>query len=127
MLFAAISNKVPSSKMNLVSNNYELFRAEGYRRRCIAEALSILMSFVRKKDEQLPWWGMLLAFFLAWIVTLPAGVIQAITNQQPGYDMIARFIIGNAVPHGMNIPSHSGPSFSLFFTCLCPSTGLERF
>ena len=26
MLFAAISNKVPSSKMNLVSNNYELFR-----------------------------------------------------------------------------------------------------
>ncbi|XP_063942469.1 oligopeptide transporter 3 isoform X7 [Daucus carota subsp. sativus] len=91
------------------------------------EALSILMSFVRKKDEQLPWWGMLLAFFLAWIVTLPAGVIQAITNQQPGYDMIARFIIGNAVPHGMNIPSHSGPSFSLFFTCLCPSTGLERF
>ncbi|WOG86090.1 hypothetical protein DCAR_0205288 [Daucus carota subsp. sativus] len=46
------------------------------------EALSILMSFVRKKDEQLPWWGMLLAFFLAWIVTLPAGVIQAITNQE---------------------------------------------
>ncbi|XP_017227463.1 oligopeptide transporter 2 isoform X10 [Daucus carota subsp. sativus] len=82
---------------------------------------------LQNEDEQLPWWGMLLAFFLAWIVTLPAGVIQAITNQQPGYDMIARFIIGNAVPHGMNIPSHSGPSFSLFFTCLCPSTGLERF
>ncbi|XP_063942466.1 oligopeptide transporter 3 isoform X4 [Daucus carota subsp. sativus] len=130
--------------MNLVSNNYELFRSVmNFVRRLRAivgdallrsailnlqnEALSILMSFVRKKDEQLPWWGMLLAFFLAWIVTLPAGVIQAITNQQPGYDMIARFIIGNAVPHGMNIPSHSGPSFSLFFTCLCPSTGLERF
>ncbi|XP_017227461.1 oligopeptide transporter 2 isoform X3 [Daucus carota subsp. sativus] len=132
MLFAAISNKVPSSKMNLVSNNYELFRSVmNFVRRLraiVGDALlrSAILN-LQNEDEQLPWWGMLLAFFLAWIVTLPAGVIQAITNQQPGYDMIARFIIGNAVPHGMNIPSHSGPSFSLFFTCLCPSTGLERF
>ena len=40
-----------------------------------------LISFVWKKDEQMPWWGMLLALFLDWIVTLPAGVIQATTNQ----------------------------------------------
>lgn len=44
-------------------------------------ALSLLMAFVWKEDVQLPWWGMLLAFFLAWIVTLPIGVIQATTNQ----------------------------------------------
>lgn len=44
-------------------------------------ALSLLMSFVWSKDVQLKWWGMLFAFGLAWIVTLPIGVIQATTNQ----------------------------------------------
>lgn len=44
-------------------------------------ALSLMMSFVWKKDVQLAWWGMLFAFALAWIVTLPIGVIQATTNQ----------------------------------------------
>lgn len=43
--------------------------------------LSLLMSFVWKDDVQLPWWGLLFAFALAWIVTLPIGVIQATTNQ----------------------------------------------
>ncbi|KAL0443052.1 UNVERIFIED_CONTAM: Oligopeptide transporter 3 [Sesamum latifolium] len=59
---------------------------------------SLLMSFVWKEDVQLPWWGMLFAFGLAWIVTLPIGVIQATTNQQPGYDIIAQFIIGYILP-----------------------------
>lgn len=44
-------------------------------------ALSLLMSFIWKKEVQLPWWGMLFAFGLAFIVTLPIGVIQATTNQ----------------------------------------------
>ncbi|XP_048132102.1 oligopeptide transporter 3-like isoform X2 [Rhodamnia argentea] len=48
--------------------------------------------------KQLRWWGMLFAFGLAWIVTLPIGVIQATTNQQPGYDIIAQFIIGYVLP-----------------------------
>lgn len=43
--------------------------------------LSLLMSFIWKTDVQLPWWGMIFAFGLAWIVTLPIGVIQATTNQ----------------------------------------------
>ncbi|KAL0353321.1 UNVERIFIED_CONTAM: Oligopeptide transporter 3 [Sesamum angustifolium] len=60
--------------------------------------LSLMMSFVWKEDVQLPWWGMLFAFGLAWIVTLPIGVIQATTNQQPGYDIIAQFIIGYVLP-----------------------------
>ncbi|KAL4184768.1 hypothetical protein AMTRI_Chr10g2770 [Amborella trichopoda] len=60
--------------------------------------LSLLMSFVWKEDVQLPWWGMLFAFGLAWVVTLPIGVIQATTNQQPGYDIIAQFIIGYMLP-----------------------------
>lgn len=47
-------------------------------------ALSLLMSFVWKDTVQLPWWGMLFAFAMAWIVTLPIGVIQATTNQVIG-------------------------------------------
>lgn len=46
--------------------------------------LSLTVSFVWKEEVQLPWWGMLFAFALAWIVTLPVGVIQATTNQVPG-------------------------------------------
>lgn len=60
--------------------------------------LSLMMSLIWKKDVQLPWWGMLFAFALAWIVTLPIGVIQATTNQQPGYDIIAQFMIGYVLP-----------------------------
>lgn len=44
-------------------------------------ALSVVMAFVWKSDVQLPWWGMLFAFGLAFVVTLPIGVIQATTNQ----------------------------------------------
>ncbi|RZC81585.1 hypothetical protein C5167_044167 [Papaver somniferum] len=46
--------------------------------------LSFLMSFIWPKDIQLPWWGMLFAFVLAFVVTLPIGVIQATTNQLAG-------------------------------------------
>uniref|UniRef100_A0A804M423 Oligopeptide transporter 3 n=2 Tax=Zea mays TaxID=4577 RepID=A0A804M423_MAIZE len=60
--------------------------------------VSLLMSFVWKEEMQLPWWGMLFAFALAFVVTLPIGVIQATTNQQPGYDIIAQFMIGYALP-----------------------------
>ncbi|CAI0440253.1 unnamed protein product [Linum tenue] len=60
--------------------------------------LSLLMSFIWKADVQLPWWGMIFAFALAFIVTLPIGVIQATTNQQPGYDIIAQFMIGYVLP-----------------------------
>ncbi|KAG2535184.1 hypothetical protein PVAP13_9NG098500 [Panicum virgatum] len=60
--------------------------------------VSLLMSLVWKEEVQLPWWGMLFAFALAFVVTLPIGVIQATTNQQPGYDIIAQFMIGYALP-----------------------------
>lgn len=49
-------------------------------------ALALLMSFVWKSDVQLPWWGFLFAFVLAWVVTLPIGVIQATTNQVLSFD-----------------------------------------
>ncbi|KAI3915062.1 hypothetical protein MKW92_007251 [Papaver armeniacum] len=64
----------------------------------ISMAFALLTSFVWKKDIQLPWWGMLFAFALAWIVTLPIGVIEATTNQRLGYDIIAEFMIGYVLP-----------------------------
>lgn len=47
----------------------------------VSIALSLLMSFIWRETVQLPWWGMLFAFVLSFIVTLPVGVIQATTNQ----------------------------------------------
>ncbi|KAI3938610.1 hypothetical protein MKW98_016115 [Papaver atlanticum] len=64
----------------------------------VSMAFALLTSFVWKKDIQLPWWGMLFAFGLAWIVTLPIGVIEATTNQRLGYDIIAEFMIGYVLP-----------------------------
>ncbi|KAL3521814.1 hypothetical protein ACH5RR_014648 [Cinchona calisaya] len=60
--------------------------------------VSLMISFIWKKDVQLPWWGMLLAFGFSWMVTLPIGVIIATTNQQTGIDIMAEYIIGYILP-----------------------------
>ncbi|KAG0335424.1 hypothetical protein BG005_004588, partial [Podila minutissima] len=39
-------------------------------------------------NYKLPWWGVLLAIAIAAIFSLPVGLIQAITNQQPGLNII---------------------------------------
>ncbi|KAF8943804.1 hypothetical protein BGZ46_006400, partial [Entomortierella lignicola] len=49
-------------------------------------------------DYKLPWWGVLLAILLAMIFVLPIGLIQAITNQQPGLNIITEYVIGYALP-----------------------------
>ncbi|KAE8249351.1 hypothetical protein A4X13_0g5242 [Tilletia indica] len=45
-----------------------------------------------------PWWALILALVISAIYTLPIGIIQAITNQQVGLNVITEFIIGYAVP-----------------------------
>ncbi|OVA20637.1 Oligopeptide transporter [Macleaya cordata] len=47
---------------------------------------------------QLPWWGVLLACFLAIFFTLPIGIITATTNQTPGLNIITEYIIGYLYP-----------------------------
>jgi len=49
-------------------------------------------------DYKLPWWGVLLAIAIAAIFSLPVGLIQAITNQQPGLNIITEYVIGYALP-----------------------------
>ncbi|KAK4489734.1 hypothetical protein RD792_000369 [Penstemon davidsonii] len=47
---------------------------------------------------QLPWWGALLACVIAFVFTLPIGIIVATTNQAPGLNVITEYIIGYAYP-----------------------------
>ncbi|KAJ3169035.1 hypothetical protein HK101_011578 [Irineochytrium annulatum] len=46
----------------------------------------------------LPWWGVILGFALALVTILPIGVIQAISGQQIGLNVISEFMIGLILP-----------------------------
>ncbi|KAI9012599.1 OPT family small oligopeptide transporter [Phycomyces nitens] len=46
----------------------------------------------------LPWWGLILAISIPIVFVLPIGIIQAVTNQQPGLNVITELIIGYALP-----------------------------
>ncbi|KAJ3188033.1 hypothetical protein HK101_009279 [Irineochytrium annulatum] len=46
----------------------------------------------------LPWWGVLLGFGLALISILPIGIIQAISGQQIGLNVMSEFLIGLILP-----------------------------
>ncbi|KAL6546883.1 OPT superfamily [Orobanche minor] len=50
------------------------------------------------RQLQLPYWGVILAMALAFIFTLPVGVITATTNQQAGLNVISEMIIGYMYP-----------------------------
>jgi OPT family small oligopeptide transporter len=46
----------------------------------------------------LPWYYLILAIAISALFVLPIGLIQAVTNQQPGLNVITEFIIGYALP-----------------------------
>ncbi|KAF9543429.1 hypothetical protein EC957_000871 [Mortierella hygrophila] len=52
----------------------------------------------------MPWWAVLLAVLLAVVFALPVGLIQALTNQQPGLNIITEYVIGYILP-GEPIPN----------------------
>lgn len=47
---------------------------------------------------QLPVWAFILALAIAYIYVIPIGMIQAITNQQVGLNVITELVIGYALP-----------------------------
>lgn len=47
---------------------------------------------------QLPWWGLLLALALGFILTLPIGVMNAVTGYGPGLNVITELVIGYILP-----------------------------
>ncbi|KKF95311.1 Sexual differentiation process protein isp4 [Ceratocystis fimbriata CBS 114723] len=46
----------------------------------------------------LSWWAFLLAIFLAFLFALPVGIIQAVTNNQIGLNVLTEFIYGYIQP-----------------------------
>ncbi|EMD35965.1 hypothetical protein CERSUDRAFT_115910 [Gelatoporia subvermispora B] len=49
-------------------------------------------------NTQLPVWALILALLISFVYTIPIGMIQAITNQQIGLNVITELIIGYALP-----------------------------
>ncbi|KAG0042114.1 hypothetical protein BGZ83_000883 [Gryganskiella cystojenkinii] len=48
--------------------------------------------------EYMPWWALLLALGIALIFVLPVGIVQAVTNQQPGLNIVTEYVIGYLLP-----------------------------
>ncbi|KAG0267864.1 hypothetical protein DFQ27_008044 [Actinomortierella ambigua] len=49
-------------------------------------------------DYKLPWWACLMAVAMSVIFALPVGIVQAVTNQQPGLNIITEYVIGYILP-----------------------------
>ncbi|KAI0757887.1 OPT oligopeptide transporter protein-domain-containing protein, partial [Irpex lacteus] len=47
---------------------------------------------------QMPVWGFVLALCISFVYVIPIGIIQAITNQQVGLNVITELIVGYALP-----------------------------
>ncbi|KAF9121336.1 hypothetical protein BG015_005862 [Linnemannia schmuckeri] len=46
----------------------------------------------------MPWWAVFLAMAIAMFFVLPVGIVQAVTNQQPGLNIITEYVIGYILP-----------------------------
>ncbi|KAG0210745.1 hypothetical protein BGX28_009020 [Mortierella sp. GBA30] len=46
----------------------------------------------------MPWWAVLLAIAIAIFFVLPVGIVQAVTNQQPGLNIVTEYVIGYMLP-----------------------------
>ncbi|CAL9064310.1 oligopeptide transporter 5-like [Musa acuminata AAA Group] len=64
----------------------------------VVMALAIFTCEGFDKQLQLPYWGVLLAMAMAFVFTLPIGVILATTNMEPGLNVITEMVIGYIMP-----------------------------
>ncbi|KAG0240841.1 hypothetical protein BGW41_006596 [Actinomortierella wolfii] len=48
--------------------------------------------------DYMPWWAVFLALAIAMFFALPVGVVQAVTNQQPGLNIVTEYVIGYIMP-----------------------------
>ncbi|KAI8600744.1 OPT oligopeptide transporter protein-domain-containing protein [Dissophora ornata] len=48
--------------------------------------------------DYMPWWALLLALAIALFFVLPVGIVQAVTNQQPGLNVVTEYVIGYMLP-----------------------------
>ncbi|EFJ17229.1 hypothetical protein SELMODRAFT_179057 [Selaginella moellendorffii] len=62
-------------------------------------ALAIFTCEYFNSTVQLRWWGLLFAFGIAFIFTMPIAIIAATTNQVPGLNVITEYLIGYVYPN----------------------------
>ncbi|KAG0206313.1 hypothetical protein BGX33_007472, partial [Mortierella sp. NVP41] len=61
--------------------------------------VSLAMSIITvTKWHYLPWYHLLISLAIAFIFALPIGIVQAVTNQQPGLNVITEYVIGYLMP-----------------------------
>ncbi|CAO3563908.1 unnamed protein product [Mortierella alpina] len=62
-------------------------------------AVALTLSFITCCVwDYMPWWALILALGLALFFVLPVGIVQAVTNQQPGINIITEYVIGYLLP-----------------------------
>ncbi|KAF9111125.1 hypothetical protein BGX27_005360 [Mortierella sp. AM989] len=61
----------------------------------VTAALSMLTCVVW---DFMPWWALILALAMALLFVLPVGIVQAVTNQQPGLNIVTEYVIGYLLP-----------------------------
>ncbi|KAF9315231.1 hypothetical protein BG003_003224, partial [Podila horticola] len=61
----------------------------------VSLALSI---FTVVRWNYLPWYYLIVSLAIAFIFALPVGIVQAVTNQQPGLNVITEYVIGYLMP-----------------------------
>ncbi|KAG0268692.1 hypothetical protein BGZ95_002347 [Linnemannia exigua] len=61
----------------------------------VSLALSL---FTCQQYNFMPWWAVLLAMAIAIFFVLPVGIVQAVTNQQPGLNIVTEYVIGYMLP-----------------------------
>ncbi|KAG0017893.1 hypothetical protein BGZ81_010480 [Podila clonocystis] len=61
----------------------------------ITLALSVMTCVVW---DFMPWWAVIFALAIAMFFVLPVGIVQAVTNQQPGLNIVTEYVIGYLLP-----------------------------
>ncbi|CAL5408133.1 unnamed protein product [Camellia sinensis] len=91
---ASFEHKFGDVHTRLMKKNYDAVPQWWfYSLLVVVIGLTILTCEGFGRQLQLPYWGVLLAMALAFVFTLPIGVITATTNQQPGLNVITELII----------------------------------
>ncbi|KAF9285516.1 hypothetical protein BGZ68_003795 [Mortierella alpina] len=61
--------------------------------------VTVALSFVTcAVYDLMPWWALILALVMAIVFVLPVGVVTAVTNQQPGLNIVTEYVIGYILP-----------------------------
>ncbi|XP_020571155.1 oligopeptide transporter 1-like, partial [Phalaenopsis equestris] len=92
-------DKMEDVHTSLMKRNYEPVPQWWFHVLLISTlGLSIFTCLGFNRQLQLPWWGLFFACGMAFLFTLPFGVIQATTNQGVGLYVITEYIIGLILP-----------------------------